>query len=198
MKRLFLLTVALCLVTCFVSAQSGTDINDANRIYFSELSRLAFDGYGDIDFWSKQAKLIAFRSAAHLTSSAIAINSDRDHGPGRTGKFKQIVELNKLMTKRSQSFASEGYGDTEYWSKRTKQFTTEIAMHTASVAGLCDRPMLKAITPKIEALIRDAQATGFSGYGDVNYWSLRCKAFATRAVALLGEINTELAIVITQ
>jgi len=197
MKKMFLLIAALCLLPGFANAQ-GNDINDANRLYFNELSNLAFNGYGDIDYWSKQAKLIAFRSAAHLTSSAIAINSDRDHGANRVSKFKQIVELNKAMIKKSQEFAFQGYGDIDYWSKRTKQFATELAMHTASLAGLCDKPMLKAVTPKIESLIRDAQSTGFSGYGDVSYWSTRCKAFATRAVALLGEINTELATVIAQ
>lgn len=197
MKKILVLLVALCLVPAFVSAQDD-DISNANRVYFNEVSRLAFEGYGDIDFWSKQAKFIAFRSAVHLTSSAITINSDRDHGASRVAKVKQIVELNKVMMKTSQAFAFEGYGDTDYWSKRTKRFATELAMHTATVAGLCDKPMLRTIGPKIKALLSDAQNTGFSGYGDVDYWSKRCKAFATRVITLLGEINTELAMAVAQ
>lgn len=198
MKKMFWCLLVLCLMTGAASAQQDEDINSANSVYFEELSKLAFDGYGDIDYWSKQAKLIAFRSAVHLTSSAITINGDRDHGSGRAAKFRQIVELNKTMIKRAQSFAFEGYGDIDYWSKRTKRFATELAMHTATVAGLCDKVMLKAASPKILTLLRDAQTTGFAGYGDVGYWSSRCKSFATRVVALLGEINTELATAIVQ
>lgn len=196
MKKTILFSIALLLASGVAFAQEASEVYDSNRVFFRELSQLAFQGYGDLDYWSKQAKLIAFRSAVHLTSSAIAINSDRDHGSNRASKFKQIVTMNKAMIQTAQVFAFQGYGDTDYWSKRTKQFATELAMHTASLCGLCDAKMLQVVQPKIKTLLSDAQSTGFSGYGDVDYWSKRCKAFATRVIALLGEINTDLAALI--
>lgn len=198
MKKTIMLVVALFLACGPAFTQDASNVYDSNRVFFQELSRLAFQGYGDIDYWSKQAKLIAFRSAVHLTSSAIDINADRDHGAARIGKFKQIVTMNKAMIQTAQVFAFQGYGDTDYWSKRTKQFATELAMHTASLCGMCDAKMLKAVLPKVKTLLTDAQNAGFSGYGDVDYWSRRCKEFATRVIALLGEINTDLATVIAE
>jgi hypothetical protein len=131
-------------------------------------------------------------------TGGIAINQDRDHGDRRIAKFKLIVELNKAMTKKAQSFAFEGYGDTDYWSKRTKHFCTELAMHTSTLAGLSDKAMLKVLQPKVEKLLREAQSTGFSGYGDVSYWSRRCKEFATKVIAALGEMNTDLATAVVE
>ncbi|MBF0408012.1 MAG: hypothetical protein HQM10_11695 [Candidatus Riflebacteria bacterium] len=197
MKKLQIFGILLlCLVTSFYHVDivaADSDISDANSVYFSEIRRLAYDGYGDVDYWSKQTKLLAFRSAVHLTSLAISINKDRDHGAARIIKFKQIVELNKIMIKQAERFAFDGYGDLDYWSKRTKQFATELVIHTSNIASLCDRPMLNAITSRLTSLIKSAQTSAFEGYGSIDYWSRSCKQLATRAVSLLGEISTELA-----
>ncbi len=198
MKRMiFCVAILACVLSTPLFAQQD-DLNTTNRVYFQELTNLAFNGYGDIDYWSKQAKLIAFRSAVHLTSVAVTINADRDHGDRRIAKFKIIAELNKAMMGKAKDFAFGGYGDTDYWSKRTKQFATEIAMHCSTIAGMSDKVMLKAILPKILNLIKAAQNAGFAGYGDVDYWSRRCKAFATQAIEILGEISTELATAVVQ
>ncbi|HNV72649.1 MAG TPA: hypothetical protein PKO06_23270 [Candidatus Ozemobacteraceae bacterium] len=199
MKRVSIcLCVVLSLMLNLNAFGQQSDLNTTNRVYFQELTNLAFGGYGDLDYWSKQSKLIAFRSAVHLTSVAISINADRDHGDRRMAKFKMIVELNKAMMGKAKDFAFGGYGDTDYWSKRTKHFATEIAMHCSTVAGMSDKVMLKAIQPKIETLLRAAQTAGFAGFGDVDYWSRRCKAFATQAIEILGEISTELATAVVQ
>lgn len=194
MKKILLMLVVFCFAGGLCSAQEN-DISLANRLFFKELDHLAFEGFGDLDFWSKQSKYIAFRSAAHLTSAALAINSDRDHGADRAMKFKQIVEMNKVMAKWAQNYGFEGYGDTDYWSKRTKRFATSLAMHSANVAGLCDGVMIKAVKGKLETLIKASQYAAFEGYGDVDYWSKRCKELATKVVGILGEINTELAVI---
>lgn len=197
MKKLLFLTIALCFVAGFVSAQES-EIALTNKVFFKELDNLAFDGYGDTDYWSKRAKFIAFRSAAHLTSAALVINADRDHGADRPTKFKQIVAMNQSMAKWAKDFGFAGYGDVDYWSKRTKHFATALAMHSANLAGLCDRVMIQAIEGKLKKLIKSSQYAAFDGYGDVDFWSKNCKELATQVVAILGEINTELALVIAK
>ena len=104
MKKTLWLALVLCLVTGFAFAQVDDRVNEGNQVYFKEISRLAFDDYGDVEFWAKQAKLIAFRSAVHLTSSAISINLDREHGSLCAAKVKQVVALNRTMAEKAKAF----------------------------------------------------------------------------------------------
>lgn len=175
-----------------VAARAG-DLQSINNRFFRTLESEAYDSYGDVSHWSKQAKHIAFLAAAHVARATMQINMDR---PGdvaaRAAAVRRIADLNRAFLQRVQFFAFQGYGDTDYWSKRTKQFSTEAAMHVANIAAHCDQSMIQAAASRLEQILTTSETAGFQGYGDHTYWSHRAKQTATTLTDLVNQINTEL------
>lgn len=189
LRRLAALLVAGALAT----GASAATLRTLNSRFFQELNQLAFNGYGDTDYWSKRCKKTAFVSAQHMVTFAAAINESRDHGDaGRLEKFKQIRQLNGEFAKKAEHFAFQGYGDTDYWSKRTKAFATEIAMHCANVAAVSDGKMLAAGRNELSEMMQTANTAAFQGYGDTSYWSRRAKKLASDVQEILRRLETDL------
>jgi hypothetical protein len=188
-RRLAALLVAGALAT----GAGAATLRTLNSRFFQELDQLAFNGYGDTDYWSKRCKKTAFVSARHMVTFAAAINESRDHGDaGRLQKFKQIRQLNGEFSERANTFAFKGYGDTGYWSKRTKAFATEIAMHCANVVAVSDGKMLAAGRNEIGEMLQVAETAGFNGYGDVDYWSRRAKKLSQDVQEILRRLETDM------
>ena len=192
MSRLPRLVAAL-LIAAFAGQAGAATLRTLNARFFQELDQLAFEGYGDTKYWSKRCKKTAFVSARHMVSFAAAINESRDHGDaGRLDKFKQIRQLNDELSQKAEHFAFKGYGDSSYWSKRTKAFATEIAMHCANVAAVSDGKLLAAGRDEISEMLQTAFTAGFEGYGDSMYWSRRAKKLSSDLQEVLRRLETDL------
>ena len=85
--------------------------------FTKEAKEYAFDGYGDMEYWSNRTKELAMESAMFAAQIALAV------GPKADAAIKTQVE--ELLSE-ADDYAFGGYGNGRYWSRRCKELATTL------------------------------------------------------------------------
>ncbi|MEO0813288.1 MAG: hypothetical protein AAFY60_10530, partial [Myxococcota bacterium] len=196
----------------------GAAKNQAIEILVNDFVQSAHDhgfgGYGDVDYWSKRTKSLAFETTAFLAK--VGLESD-----GQAGAAVLPTVHEALGAARSASFG--GYGDVSYWSRRCKSLSTTatdsartLELELARAAGktcsdlqagrgagrrtatlahpstigapVAPQRHSEAVSRLVAEFLPKAHSYAHGGYGDVDYWSKRTKELAFEAGAAAAEL----------
>jgi len=173
--------------------QLSETLRDLARPLAESVVGLAINHYGDVDAWSKQGKLVAFRSGAYAANTEMAVASQRTYNDAeRAAALADIEALGTKFEQHAEQVAWHGLGGTDYWSKRAKQFALRAAREVAEVAAKYDAGMAATAGPFLKQALQEAQRAAFDGYGDTGYWSGRTKDMAADATFAMAEARAAL------
>ncbi|MGE0490967.1 MAG: hypothetical protein AB7S38_17300 [Vulcanimicrobiota bacterium] len=148
-------------------------------VFLRGLERRAFEGYGDTSYWSREAKELAVEAAAFAARKTAELRADEVYTPAQAeDALTQLRAEESRFKGTAHRLAFDGYGDTSYWSRRTKELALATAAHCCLTASLCDGPMLAALGSTLDTSLARSHDTAFNGHGDVSYWSQRAKRLA--------------------
>jgi hypothetical protein len=158
--------------------------------YLDQVRDLAFDGYGDLDYWSKNAKHVAVDTGGFAARIAM-LDAERLPPSDPDGALARVEEHATGYARAAQEAAS-GSGDFGFWSRRTKKLAMTTATYVAAVAGECDRDMIAALRPSLERLLARSEDLAFNGFGDATYWKGRCQQLGDEASLELRMLGVDL------
>lgn len=122
---------------------------------------------------------MALDSVSFATLQTAAIRSDEVYQPADAeAAMTELGDEQRRFQTTAQEIAFNGYGDTGYWSRRTKNLALETAAHCCMAASLCDGPMQAALGDSLRQTLSQVENTAFNGHGDTSYWSRRAKRIA--------------------
>lgn len=141
---------------------------------------LAYNGYGDTSYWSRRAKHLAFRTATHCCLAASLSDASLQAAMG--------TSLERALSE-SETLAFDGYGDTSYWSRRTKRLADEVVDRLPQVGSLSSAALKSELAAHNAEFASELEGMTFGPTGDTGFWSKQAKQVAFKTAVHLGELE---------
>ncbi|MCA9794135.1 MAG: hypothetical protein KC910_20140, partial [Candidatus Eremiobacteraeota bacterium] len=153
----------------------------------------AFNGHGDMSYWSKRAKRLASQQAPQLPLDSLANVSRSQATP-----TSQVTELNRDLLEGLARDTFGPTGDTGFWSRQTKELAFRSAAHAAQLGMLAAAKKTHAGGQRVQAVEQFSrlahqqgqafQDKAWSSTGDISHWSKRSKHLALDVACAVNEL----------
>jgi hypothetical protein len=169
-------------------ADEGASLTDR---FCATVKAYGFSGYGDTGYWSRRIKELALITTEYLTG--IAFSCSATVNAALADERRQIID-------HAREYAFKGYGDSDYWSARCKDFADtlmragrRLERHIAKLDARKVHPLKQAaLDRRIMNFVSIARHYAVRGHGDTDFWSLRTKALALEVGIFVSKVAASL------